>query len=298
MTAHDEIPAVPWLGVATVSYGSDDVVAGFLESIPRATAHAVIIVVADNLPQPRSVVQKLAIESGATYLPMPSNDGYGSAMNAAVRSLPLSVSWVLICNPDVILSSGALDVLAAVGESDERVGSVGPAILNSDGTIYPSARSIPSLRTGIGHAMFSNLWPQNPWSRRYRSNSLSHIMRRDAGWLSGACLLVRRSAFDQINGFDTEFFMYFEDVDLGFRLSKLGYRNVYEPSAIVTHFGAHSTSSESAKMIDAHHRSAKRFLAKKYPGILLAPLRGLLGMGLSIRSVIIGRRIRRQEGRT
>ncbi len=79
------------------------------------------------------------------------------------------------------------------------------------------------------------------------------------------------AAFDELGGFDDGYFMYFEDVDLGYRLSKAGYRNVYEPSEVVNHSGAHSTSVESERMIEAHHESARRFLQRKYPGPLLWP---------------------------
>ncbi len=293
MVAHEGTPALPWLAIATVSYSSDDVVAGFLQSIPAATSASAVVVIADNMPRPGSGIQRMAQDCGATYLPMESNVGYGTAINSAIASLPQSVEWVVISNPDVILSPGAIDSLIAAGESDPRIGAIGPAILNSDGTLYPSARAIPSLRTGIGHAMFSNLWPANPWSHRYRYDSSQVREHRDAGWLSGSCLLVRKSAFDEIGGFDTGYFMYFEDVDLGYRLGNLGYRNVYEPSATATHSGAHATSSESAKMIIAHHQSARRFLAKKYRGPLLWPLRITLGVGLSIRSAIATRRAKK-----
>ncbi|MEO7147291.1 MAG: glycosyltransferase family 2 protein, partial [Terrimesophilobacter sp.] len=175
--------------------------------------------------------------------------------------------------------------------------SVGPAILNSDGTLYPSARAVPSLRTGIGHAMFSNLWPGNPWTKRYRHDEEQPSDQRDAGWLSGSCVLVRRSAFDEVGGFDDDFFMYFEDVDLGYRFGKLGRRNVYAPSVKVTHSGAHSTASDSAGMIAAHHKSARQFLAKKYAGAWLWPLRAFLTVGLSIRSRLIERRITKQEAK-
>jgi len=219
-------------------------------------------------------------------------------MNAGVAALPDSVEWVLLSNPDVVLTTGAVDELLAVGESDATIGALGPAILNSDGSLYPSARAVPSLRTGVGHAMFSNLWPTNPWTRRYRHDEELPSGQRDAGWLSGSCLLVRRSAFDQLGGFDEDFFMYFEDVDLGYRLGKHGYRNVYEPAAAATHTGAHSTTSDSARMIAAHHASARRFLAKKYSGPLLWPLRAALTVGLVVRSKLIQRRIAKQEAST
>lgn len=287
-------PTLPAFGVATVSYGSEGVLAPFLDSVPRASTSPIAIAIADNLPIDNSPVTRLATQSNAIYVPLPVNVGYGAAMNAAVAALPDTVTWVLISNPDVVLTEGALDRLVEVAQTDPHIGSIGPAVLNSDGTLYPSAREVPSLRTGVGHAMFSNLWPTNPWSRRYRKDSEIPSEPRDAGWLSGSCLLVRRDVFTALGGFDPRFFMYFEDVDLGFRLGKGGYRNVYEPSVRVTHTGAHSTTTESVAMIAAHHTSARLFLAKKYSGPLLWPIRAGLTVGLAIRSALVTRRVKKQ----
>ncbi len=282
------------MGVVTVSYGSEPVLTAFLDSVVGASSDTATIVVADNLPA-EGHARTLAETAGARYVPMPGNLGYGAAVNAAVAALPLDVDWVLVSNPDVVLGPGVLDRLRATGDGDPAIASVGPAVYNADGTLYPSARAVPSLRTGVGHAMFANLWPGNPWSRRYRNDAETPTGRRDAGWLSGSCLLVRRSAFDELGGFDTGYFMYFEDVDLGYRFGRHGYRNVYEPAARVTHTGAHSTTTDSARMVAAHHTSARRFLARKYSGPLLWPVRAALTAGLNVRSAIIGRRIRRQE---
>ena len=281
----------PPVAVVTVSYDSADVLEDFLESIPAASLRPILTVVADNKPDIDSEVFALTASHSASYLAMPSNLGYGAAMNAAVASLPGEVEWVLISNPDVVFTSGAVDALVAAGESDARIAAVGPAIMTNN-EVYPSARSIPSLRNGIGHALFANIWVGNPWTKAYRKDSEYEAIRRDAGWLSGACVLVRRSAFESLGGFDESFFMYFEDVDLGYRLGKSGFRNVYEPAALVEHSGAHSTESpsESARMIAVHHESARRFLGKKYSGRLLWPMRFVLGVGLSIRSAVLKRR--------
>jgi N-acetylglucosaminyl-diphospho-decaprenol L-rhamnosyltransferase len=262
----------------------------FLASLGSASAERSTVVVADNKPAEFSAVKRLVAEAGGVYLPLDRNRGYGAAINVAISSLPPAVEWVLISNPDVVLGAGSIDRLLAVGETDEGIAAVGPAILTAEGDVYPSARSIPSLRTGIGHALFANLWMSNPWSRAYRNDSDSHVERRDAGWLSGACLLVRRASFDAIGGFDEGYFMYFEDVDLGYRLGRAGLRNVYEPDATVVHTGAHSTEGESAAMIGAHHDSARRFLERKYVGPLFWPVRVVLRVGLSARSLLARRR--------
>ncbi|HEY8309742.1 MAG TPA: glycosyltransferase family 2 protein [Gemmatimonadaceae bacterium] len=279
----------PRTAIVTVSFGSEGVLDAFLASAAGSTIDPVFVVVADNRPD-AGHARKIAEQHSAEYLPMTENLGYGGAMNVAVAALPDTVEWVLISNPDVVLGPGALDAMVAVGDEDDSIGSIGPAVRTMDGEIYPSARAIPSIRTGVGHALFANLWHSNPWTKSYLTESDAAGTRRDAGWLSGSCVLVRRSAFTRLAGFDTGYFMYFEDVDLGFRLGKAGYRNVYEPSISVTHIGAHATESESAAMIAAHHDSAKRFLARKYPGVILWPVRAILNVGLNVRSALAQRR--------
>jgi N-acetylglucosaminyl-diphospho-decaprenol L-rhamnosyltransferase len=287
----------PSVGIVTVAYRSDDVLAGFLDSVATASASRPAVVVVDNAPGAGDA-SGLAKRTGASYLPMAANPGYGGAVNAGVRALPESVEWVLISNPDVVLGVGSLDALQKAAASDDRIAAVGPAVLNPDGSVYPSARAVPSLRTGVGHALFANLWQRNPWTLAYRRETDPSDESRDAGWLSGSCLLVRRSAFDRVGGFDEGYFMYFEDVDLGFRLTRSGFRNVYEPAARVTHAGAHSTGGESARMVVAHHDSARRFLSKKYAGWWLWPVRATLAVGLALRSRAIRRRLDERPGRT
>lgn len=270
------------VAVVTVSYRSEAVLPSFLESIGGASSSTPHIVVADNRQD--GTAREIADRYGARYFPMPKNLGYGGAVNRAVNSLDGGVRWVLISNPDVVLGTDAVDLLLQTALSSDDIGAVGPTILTPQGDVYPSARAVPSLRNGIGHALFANLWTSNPWTRAYRSESQSAVRLRDAGWLSGACLLVRRELFANLGGFDPSYFMYFEDVDLGYRIGKSGYRNVLDPRAVVTHSGAHSTSGDSAAMIRAHHESAKTFLNRKYSGPLLLPLRWVLGAALDLRS--------------
>jgi len=286
----DSNTSAPSVAVVTVAFRSNEVLPGFLDSIDAASTETVQIVVVDNRPDQESRAHELAHRTGAGYVALPNNPGYGGAMNAGVATLAPSVRWVLISNPDVVLHPGVIDFLASVGESDEHIASVGPAVLNPDGTVYPSARRVPSLRTGVGHALFANLWHDNPWTRRYRQDSDEAVTARDAGWLSGACLLVRRDVFDAIGGFDEGYFMYFEDVDLGYRFGKAGYYNRYEPGGAVTHVGGHTAARDSAHMIRAHHTSAQRFIRRKYAGWQLWPVRTALSVGLAVRSALLQRR--------
>lgn len=220
---------------------------------------------------------------------MGDNLGYGSAVNEAIRRRDALPDWILVANPDVEFGPGAIDRMVEVGDSDPVIGVVGPQILTPAGEVYPSARPLPSLRTGVGHALFSRIWRHNPWTRRYLADRELPPRQREAGWLSGSCMLVRGSAFHELGGFDEDFFMYFEDVDLSRRISAAGYRVVYAPAAVVVHSGAHATSSSGRAMIRAHHASAYRYMARKYSAWYLWPLRAALRVGLGIRSRLVRR---------
>lgn len=277
------------IAVVTVSYNSSAQLPEFLDSVAAQSSRPAHVLIADNASADRERTRSIAGERGVDVLELPDNVGYGGAINAAIAALPPHVEFVLISNPDVALGTGAIAALADALEGAEDTGAIGPRILNPDGSTYPSARNLPSLRTGIGHALFGRPWPSNPWTRSYRAETSSPLRRRSVGWLSGACVLVRRRAFEEIGGFDTGYFMYFEDVDLGYRLGRAGWLNAYEPGAVVTHIGGLSTKSESKRMLRAHHDSAERFINRKYSAPILAPVRWTLTAGLRFRSWIVSR---------
>lgn len=274
---------MPDIVAVVVSYGSLAQLAQLLPTL-RAPTATLRVAVANNLVgDDLSAVVGDAIE----LLEMGGNLGYGAAINRTVELTGAGADWVLVVNPDVTFEPGAIDELLRVGESDPSIGAVGPQILTALGEVYPSARRLPSLRTGVGHALLSRAWRGNPWTHRYLSDRELPPRQRDAGWLSGACVLVRARVFTELGGFDDDFFMYFEDVDLGRRIARAGYRNVYAPSATITHTGAHATSSSGRVMIRAHHRSAYRYMARKYSGWYLFPLRLTLRLGLAIRARLV-----------
>jgi len=269
--------------IVTVSYDSVDVLPPFLASTADASADPVEVVVADNHSAQEPALRRITEEAGARFLELGENRGYGAAANRAVATLDPDVRWVLVSNPDVVLEPLALDRMIATAAADPSIGAVGPRLLEPTGEVYPSARLVPSLRTGLGHAAFANVWPGNPWTKRYRQDG-DHSGRRDAGWLSGACVLLRRDVFDRLGGFDEGYFMYFEDVDLGWRIGRAGMRNVYEPAATATHIGGTATQGSSERMRKAHHESAYRFLAQKYSAWWLWPLRAALRVALAVRA--------------
>ncbi|KQR46510.1 N-acetylglucosaminyl-diphospho-decaprenol L-rhamnosyltransferase [Frigoribacterium sp. Leaf164] len=276
------------LGVVTVTHNSGETLRSFLQSVDEAvgvatTVDRATVVVADNDSRDPTIEAGIARAHAAVFVDRRANDGYGAGIDAAVDALPDDVDLVLVSNPDVVLSPSSLDHLVTAADRLPGAASIGPRILDGTGETYPSARALPSLRTGVGHALLGRVWPANPWSVAYKAERDSD-RERAAGWLSGACFLVRREAYDAVGGFDHSYFMYFEDVDLGARLGEAGWTNVYVPDAVVTHTGAHSTAQNSAVMERVHHRSAALYLSRRYDSWWLAPLRLALRVGLRARS--------------
>ncbi|GAA4712367.1 glycosyltransferase family 2 protein [Pseudonocardia yuanmonensis] len=272
------------LAVVTVTYSPGDTLELFLDSLKAATARPMRVVLADN-GSVDGAPERAAERDGVELLRIGENVGYGTAADRAVAGLGPEVGWVVVANPDLVWGEGAIDTLLEAAARWPRAGALGPLIRDPEGAVYPSARLLPSLGHGAGHAVLGRVWPGNPWSTEYRQAATA-IGERTAGWLSGSCLLLRRAAFDSVDGFDPRYFMYFEDVDLGDRLGRAGWLNVYVPTAEVVHTGGVSTSKPevSARMLAEHHRSAYRYLADRHPGLRYAPLRAAVRAGLAVRA--------------
>lgn len=273
------------IAVVVVTYSPGTALETFLDTLGSATNSPLDIVLADNGSDDGSV-EAAAQRPGVRLVRTGGNVGYGRAANIGVRET--TSEFVVVANPDIEWEPGSLDALLSAARRWPRGGSFGPLIHTSEGAIYPSARALPSLGRGVGHALCGWWWPSNPWTAAYRLETEAP-RERTAGWVSGSCLLLRRDAFDEVGGFDPGYFMYFEDLDLGDRLGKAGWQNIYVPSAVVLHTGGHATSRSAARMAAEHHRSAWRYLSGRYRGWRWLPVRIALRMGLALRSAVARR---------
>jgi N-acetylglucosaminyl-diphospho-decaprenol L-rhamnosyltransferase len=271
------------LRVVVVTYSPGEALDAFLSTLRRATVRPLDVVLSDNGSTDGYPEAAAAAAPDVRVLPTGGNVGYGAAANAGLADV--RAGWALVANPDVRFDPGAIDELLAVAARWPRAATVGPAIRSPGGELYPSARDLPSLSTGIGHALLGWAWPANPWTARYRRER-EEPRERTAGWLSGSCLLVELEAFHSVDGFDPGYFMYFEDVDLGARLGERGWLHVYAPSAVVEHEGGHATQRQPHRMQRVHHTSALRYLSRRYPGPANAPLRAALRAGLGSRMLL------------
>ncbi|MCV7096402.1 glycosyltransferase family 2 protein [Mycobacterium kubicae] len=281
--------------MVAVTYSPGPHLERFLASLSLATDRPVSVLLADNGSTdgtPQAAVERYP---NVRLLPTGANLGYGTAVNRTVAQLDgladeaWMQDWVIVANPDVQWGPGSIDALLEAAQRWPRAGALGPLIRDPDGSVYPSARHLPSLVRGSMHAVLAPIWPRNPWTAAYRQERLEPT-ERPVGWLSGSCLLVRRAAFSEVGGFDERYFMYMEDVDLGDRLGKAGWLSVYVPSAEVLHHKGHSTGRDPASHLAAHHRSTYIFLADRHAGWRRAPLRWMLRGSLAMRSRLMVRR--------
>ena len=272
------------VGLVVVGFHSNDVWPGFFDSLRRSSMAPDTVVVVENSPEPPTLPKEQPPEK-LMVLHRPDNPGYGAAINWGVQNLPDETDYVIACNPDLLFATDAISTLLESLAQEPRAGVAGPKILNSDGSLYPSARAFPGIRVGVGHALLGDVWKGNPWTRRYLGRYEGESPRI-VDWLSGACMVFTREAFDSVRGFDQEYFMFVEDVDLCFRLKKHGWRSLYVPEAEVIHSGAHATGPVMRDMVKVHHESARKFLFRLYEGPAYWPLRQALRFGLWLRSLV------------
>lgn len=220
--------------------------------------------VADNGSRDDSLAQMLAADPDVEIVETGANLGYGGGANRGVAGA--TTDYVLVLNADVRIDPAAPAALVAVLDGHPDAGLVGMRIENEDGTLYPSARTFPDFVDAVGHAAFGLIWPNNPYTRRYRMLDWDHADAAPVDWVSGACFLARREVFAGVGGFDESYFMYLEDVDLCWRIWRAGWEVRYEPGASVVHVQGVSTDQTPYRMLAAHHRSMLRFARRTTVG--------------------------------
>ncbi len=273
--------AGPAVSAVIVNFNACEHLVGCVRSL-RADGVGDVVVV-DNNSSDGSQDALAASDPDARFLPTGANLGFGTAANVGVAGT--ASAYVLILNPDTIVEPGTTRALAAALDRDPRLAAVGPRVDNLDGTLYPSVRRFPRMGDAAGHAFLGLVWRGNPFTRRYRMLDWNHAEAGPVDWASGTCLLVRRTAFEQVGGFDPAYFMYVEDVDLCWRLRQAGWTIGYEPAGRVVHTVGASSQLAPYRMILAHHRSLLRFASRTTTG----PVRALLpavAAGLGVRTVL------------
>lgn len=159
---------------------------------------------------------------------VPRNLGFGKGNNIGERYA--KGEYIVILNPDTEPEPEAIEKLIKVLKADESIGIIAPKLVFPDGTARDSYRTFPTIpdliikRTFLKHIFTGRL-------KRYLQHERDPIFVRDTDWVVGACLVIRRSLFEKLEGFDPRFFLFFEDTDLCRRCWGIGKKVLYYPEA-------------------------------------------------------------------
>ncbi|HVM07301.1 MAG TPA: glycosyltransferase [Acidimicrobiales bacterium] len=250
--------------VVIVTYRSEALLPQCLESVPRGTN----VIVVDNASGDKSAV--IARKAGATVIENSENVGFAAAANqgAAAGDNP----YVLFLNPDAVLQPGCVEALERALNGDPDAAIAGPRLVLADRSGEQRVRwPFPSAARSWAEAIgLSRLLPTTD----------------DASFLVGACLLVRRSALEAVDGFDEEFWLYGEEADLTLRLRQRGFGVLHVAEAECSHIGG-ASGEGSDRSFDEFQLGTERFLRKhRGRGAVLSHRLALL-VGSALRVVVL-----------
>jgi GT2 family glycosyltransferase len=254
---------MPPVSVIIVSYNTRALLLECLESL-RAVTLPLEVLVVDNASTDGSVEAVREKRPDVGVIANRENLGFSKANNLGLRAA--RAPYVLILNSDAAVRPGAVEAMAGILDTRPEVGIVGPRTVSSDGTIQISFG--PDLTPW-------NEWRQRALVRAVKAGDPAAVRRATAlagsehepAWVSGSCFLARRDLLLSLGGFDEDFFLYEEDVDLCVRVRAAGSRVLFTPRAEVVHHLGRSMEQAASRAREEYRRSHRLFY-RKHNGLL------------------------------
>lgn len=277
------------LAVCIVNWNTRDHLARCLESL---RAHAAdlspTVVVVDNGSGDGSADLVRERFPEVLLVANPDNLGYAAATNQALATTQADF-WLLL-NPDVMVQPGAVQALVQFLSEHPRAGAVAPRLRYPDGRVQLTCRSFPTPDTVFYDALLlSRLFPRSRVFGKYRMSWWAHDDERQVDQPMASALLLRDSALREIGGLDEGFPLFFNDVDLCYRLRQAGWEIWFTPRAEMTHYHGASTSQVWREALNQSYHGFVRFYEKHYRGrvcpITYWAARLLLAAGFLLRRV-------------
>jgi N-acetylglucosaminyl-diphospho-decaprenol L-rhamnosyltransferase len=251
--------------VGVVTYNTRDLTVDALRAlVSRAGDVEIRILVHDNASSDGTAAAVAAAVPEAEVEASPHNVGFGAGMNRLMERS--TAPWFLALNSDAWPEPGAIRRLLDVGRSQPEVAVVAPRLERPDGTLEHSTYPFPSVRVAAITALgaYRRLWPRTS-ERLGLVGAWDHAAPRPVDWAVGAAWLMRRSAIDEVGGFDESFFMYAEDLEWCWRARRAGWEIWFEPGAVVVHVGnASGERAYGARRNRAHIHNAYRFYRREH----------------------------------
>ncbi len=273
-----------------VNYNAGETLQLCVNALLQSTEHSKITVV-DNASSDKSAenLQDLyADQQGFELLCNPTDLGFAPEVNAVARHS--DADWILILNPDCILEPQALHRLKIALSSDNAAGLAGPAVRDEHGDMQRATmRYFPDPWKSL--MAVSGLWRLGKWFPGFKGvegdASKSTEGNEICEAVSGACMLVRRSALEAVGFMDEEYAMHCEDLDLMFRLKDQGWHCLYVPKASCVHQQGLSSRSRPTWVHFQKHRGMARFFKKFQARSTFFPVRILVYTGIWLRFIIL-----------
>jgi len=258
--------------VITVTYNSSTHIIKFLQSLTNASKYISKIVIIENASPDknitRNIVTNFKSKSKLDIQIHVRKDNYGFAKSCNYGTLFADSNLFLFINPDTEINNNTIKTLINHLVS-KNADIIGPKIISYDDRLHYGAVRYPTMLTGIFE--FSNLGKlfnyYNPHKSFYYINSNKVTRGQDdvvVDVIGGACMLMKRSCFEQLGGFDETFFMYLEDVDLCLRAARVGMKIVYCPHAKILHEGGASSQNKYHTSINAWYKSRRLYFRKHF----------------------------------
>lgn len=228
----------PDLTIVFINYNSarllDRALASLRDAEPRLRIETLVV---DNGSRDRAELVEVCGRQGARLVLLGRNAGYGAAFNRGYRYA--RGRYVAVANPDLVFSTPAMTGLVTFMHEHPEAGAVSPQLRYPDGTPQPSARRLPRLRYVLAgrRSPLARVFPRYAPARDFQYAD-AHLATGPVPVeaVIGTLVVFRRSALDQVSGFDERFFMYAEDMDICRRLGRSGWGVYLDPRVTVEHF--------------------------------------------------------------
>lgn len=271
------------LTISIVNWNTKNYLKQCLQSIiEKIVDIAYEIIVVDNNSEDGSVDMVQSNFPEIKLIRNNTNFGFAKASNQAYKIS--SGKYILLLNPDIEIVNSAVQGMIDFMESNPRVGALGPKLITSNGNLDPSCRNIPNFFTDFVESSFLDiLFPKSKFFNYLKMGNWNHNQIREVEQLKGACILFRREALEKSGFMDEQFFMYYEEVDLCYRIKKTGCKIYFLPRVEVIHHGGGSAKQIESEAIYQRLKSKIKFFRKHYGN----KAKVILKLNLIIRTFLI-----------
>ena len=254
------------VAVCVINYNTRDLLRECLHSVLPEAVDEILVV--DSASTDGSVEMLKAEFPSISVISLEKNKGFGSAANLGVASC--RSEHIVLLNADTRLTPGSLQVLNTHLESHPRAGVIGPRILNPEGTPQTSCFHFPTpIHVFLYISGLYQLIPRLPLVKERSLQKMGTESAKAVPWILGAAIAFRRETFEALAGFDEAFFLYFEEVDLCYRLSLQGQEVHFVPQAEIIHVGGASTTQHRNWSYIQFFASLAQFYRKHYAEFML-----------------------------